>query len=232
MNKFIVLIFLGSLVLSCNRQSGIVNRAALKGITSIAVLPVEVIMSGKQPARLKAEQIERIEEAESKMLQGRIQESVVNATMGRKKRNVAVIDMDKVNNNIVLSGSSVRSSWSVDTEKLAKLAGADAVIRARMTKTRYMSNLASYGTSVGADVLDILKKFYVPGALISDSKVEGSGVMKKTHSVDVNVRLISAKDGSVLWSFSDVFDSDWDTSVDQSIAESLGRMALRFPAFK
>ena len=219
------------LLLAGCRRNETVNHNALKHVSSIAILPAEVIMTGKQPGKLKPEHITVIEETESRLLQGQIQESVVNATMGKKRRTVRVIDMDKINNQIISAGSSIRQSWTADTETLGRLVGADAVIRTRITKTRYMSNVASYGTSLGADVLDILKRFYIPGAL-SRSNMAGSGVMQKTHSIDLNIRLISSENGSVLWSYSEVFDADWNTPVEKSIAGSLEKMMTRFPSFR
>ncbi|MGZ3882468.1 MAG: hypothetical protein ACXVBF_14060, partial [Flavisolibacter sp.] len=48
---------------------------------------------------------------------------------------------------------SVRASWREDDKKLARLLGVDAVVRMRIQKTRYMSDLASFGVGYGQQVL-------------------------------------------------------------------------------
>jgi len=224
----LLLIGAGLLHSSCAHKQG--NSAGK--VKLIAVLPAEIQLTGKQPKKLKPDQIEKLEEAESLLIQNRMVEAIVSASAEEKHHTIGVVDADKINRTLQSSGISVRESWNAEPEKLAELLGVDAVLRIKVTKTRYMSNLSGYGINLGTEIVEILKNFYIPGARFVEDNPDNSPNKKKlstTHSIDFYARLIRKENGTVVWSDTEVRDLDFNDSVDQAIAAIIKKAGEKFP---
>lgn len=120
----------------------------------IAVLPAEMIFTGVQPKELSTEDIIQIEENESRIFQSYLVNSILRyANTNRYYMTVGVQDISTTQKLLEDNGISIRDSWREDDKKLAKILGVDAVVRMRIQKKRYMSDLASFGVSYGQQVL-------------------------------------------------------------------------------
>ncbi|SRR5258706_5534424 len=120
----------------------------------IAILPSEIIFSGKQPRELADSQIAKIEEDESKAFQQSLYSNILRyANYGKYYMFVGVQDITKTLNTLDENHISIRDSWKMDDKKLAGLLGVDAVVRMQITQKRYMSDYASYGVSVARNVI-------------------------------------------------------------------------------
>ncbi|MDP4264807.1 MAG: hypothetical protein Q8941_19925 [Bacteroidota bacterium] len=134
----------------------------------IAVLPSEIIFSGKQPKDLTEDQIAKIEEEESKAFQQSLYSNILRyANYGRYYMFVGVQDINKTLNTLSENQISIRDSWKMDDKKLAALLGVDAIVRMQITQKRYMSDYASYGVTVARDVIHEtpLNRLPIPGSL-------------------------------------------------------------------
>ena len=120
----------------------------------IAVLPAEMIFTGIQPKELSTGDIAKIEENESRIFQSYLVNSILRyANTNRYYMSVGVQDISTTEKLLEDNGISIRDSWKEDDKKLAKILGVDAVVRMRIQKKRYMSDLASMGISYGQQVL-------------------------------------------------------------------------------
>lgn len=120
----------------------------------IAVLPAEMIFTGSQPKDVSAEEIAKIEETESRMFQNYLFSAILRyANSNKYYTAVGFQDISTTQKLLEENNISVRESWREDDKKLARLLGVDAVVRMRIQKTRYMSDLASFGVGYGQQVL-------------------------------------------------------------------------------
>ncbi|MGZ3952721.1 MAG: hypothetical protein ACXVBZ_15075 [Flavisolibacter sp.] len=120
----------------------------------IAVLPAEMIFTGSQPKDVSAEEIAKIEETESRMFQNYLFSAILRyANSNKYYTAVGFQDISTTQKLLEENNISVRASWREDDKKLARLLGVDAVVRMRIQKTRYMSDLASFGVGYGQQVL-------------------------------------------------------------------------------
>lgn len=120
----------------------------------IAVLPTEIVFTGKQPKDLTEGQIAKIEEDESRAFQMSLYSNILRyANYGRYYMFVGVQDVNKTLNTLDENKISIRDSWKMDDKKLAALLGVDAIVRMQVTQKRYMSDYASYGVTVAREVI-------------------------------------------------------------------------------
>ena len=202
----------------------------------IAVMPVEFVMDGKQPKRLGKEQIEKLQNAQGLALQQMLQMAIVNRIQLRKKPKIGVIDLENVNKKIRENGMSISAVTSADAGKIAKMVNADAVVTMKVTSTRYMSNLASYGIDVGTDILEVLKKFYGLKNLLNVPIINNVEIpddenqhLNRTNQITVSIKIIQAKDGTVIWNELLNFDTNWDHSYEDEIRNAVEKAVMQFP---
>jgi hypothetical protein len=135
----------------------------------IAVLPAEMVFTGKQPKELSDSAINEIEEAESTAFETALYSNILQyANYGRYYMYVGVQDVNTTLNTLKENNISIRDSWKMDGKKLADLLGVDAVVRMQITKKRFMSDYASYGVDIARNVLNgtpLRNKLPVPYSL-------------------------------------------------------------------
>jgi hypothetical protein len=120
----------------------------------IAVLPSEIVFTGKQPKDLTPEQIAKMEEEESSAFQQSLYSNILQYANSRKYYMfVGVQDINTTTSILEQNNISVRDSWKTDDKKLASLLGVDAIVRMQIRQKRYMSDYASYGVTIGRDII-------------------------------------------------------------------------------
>jgi hypothetical protein len=181
----------------------------------IAVLPAEMVFTGIQSKTMTAEAIAQMEEVESRFFQNAIYNSILRYADTRKYyTTVFVQDISTTQRILEENQISIRDSWIQDDKELARLLRVDAVVRMRVMKKRYMSDLASMGIGVGQQILSqvVNSNFGVPR------------VPNKTADLFVSCNLVS--DHRTLWNDSYRGSSNYavasETVVD-NIADYFGR---------
>ncbi|HEU4860037.1 MAG TPA: hypothetical protein VFT15_09390 [Chitinophagaceae bacterium] len=181
----------------------------------VAILPAEIVFSGKQPKNLSPENIAKAEETESVNFQYALMNSILRHANTRKY--ITTVNFQDINTTQKIldqNNISVRDSWKKDDNELAKLLGVDAVIRMNIRKQRYMSDEASYGVGVAKQVI------YKTGI---GSKVPVPGSVGKTYDVYATCNLLS--DNQTLWNDNYKRAADWDTQpnvIIEWITDSFG----------
>lgn len=121
----------------------------------IAVLPSEIIFTGKQPKDLTAEQIANIEEQESRAFQRSLYGNILQySNSQRYYMSVGVQEINTTMSILDEKNISIRDSWKMDDKKLTALLGVDAIVRMQITQKRYMSDYASYGVTVAREIIN------------------------------------------------------------------------------
>lgn len=222
MNTRVTLLALSFLALSCTTVDYRSPRftAQAGGHQTIAVLPFEMIFTGKAPAGLTAAQIQRIEEAESLAFQTSLYFRLLNR-VGKGRIAIDVQQVEETNRILAGHGIGIRDSWAMTPQALADVLGVDAVVRTRVQKTRYISDLTSYGIDVGIHVLDQVTDgswgWLLPHGLV------------KTHDIFADGSLLNGDDGELLWKVAVHRATDWSRPANDVIDGLTKKLAKKFP---
>lgn len=209
-----------ALLAACSAQKYTIDDfdAITRNHQTVAILPVEMVFTGKQPKKLTEEDIAQIEEAESEAFQISLLNSILDKA---DKMRVIFQDYNRTNKRLADAGISIRQSWDMDPEELAQILGVDAVVRMRVEKQRYMSDLASFGIDLAQDLVWLLSDYsiypWLPGSL------------QKTNDIHTRATLLNGTDGNVLWNMSVNREADWNNPSDQIINSLTRKYARNFP---
>lgn len=182
----------------------------------IAVLPSEIVLTGKKPEQLTEEQIAKIEEEESRAFQLALYSNILQYANSRKYyMSVGVQDVNKTMTTLEENHISLRDSWKMDDKKLAQLLGVDAIVRMQVRKKRYMSDYASYGVTIARDVIrqtPLGNKLPIPRSL------------GKTEDIYAYCSVVS--NSVTLWNNNYKAAADWDNPsnvIIENITDNFGR---------
>lgn len=182
----------------------------------IAVLPSEIVFTGKQPKDLTAEQIAKTEEEESKAFQLALYSNILRyANTNKTYMFVGLQDVTKTMNTLDENKITVRDSWKMDDKKLASLLGVDAIVRMQITQKRYMSDYASYGVTIGRSVIN---QTPLGGRLPIPSS------FGKTEDIYAYCSVVS--NSMTIWNNSYKSAADWDNPsnvIIENITDNFGR---------
>ncbi len=188
----------------------------------IAVLPFEMWFTGVMPEKLTEEDILQIEEAESRAFQISFYNEVLRSTKrGNNPIRVDLQDYDKTNRLLADKGIGIRESWTMSPEELSELLGVDGVVQARIEKTRFMSDLASYGIELGRDIIVVLTNYSVLPWL--------PPISSQSKAITADYTLFDQEEGTTLWSIAFDRGADWRQPANQIIDEISRRAAKKFP---
>jgi len=185
----------------------------------IAVLPSEIVFTGKQPKELTGEQIAKMEEEESKAFQLALYSNILRyANTNKTYMFVGVQDVTKTMNTLDENQISVRDSWKMDDKKLASLLGVDAIVRMQIRQKRYMSDYASYGVTIGRSVINQTGfggRLPIPSSL------------GKTEDIYAYCSVVS--NSMTLWNNSYKGAADWDNPSNVIIENITNNFGRNFP---
>lgn len=186
---------------------------------TIAILPAEMIYTGTQPKNLTADDIKKIEETESTSFQNSLYNGILRHANTRKYyTTITVQDISTTQKLLEDNNISVRDSWRQDDKKLAEMLGVDAVVRMRVQKKRYMSDLASLGIGVGTQILSTIgnaKGFPVPY------------VPNKTNDIYASCNVVS--NNQTLWNDNYESSSNYNRPSEEVIADIADNFGRHFP---
>lgn len=148
------------------------------GVQSLAALPAEIIFTGNLPKNWNTERITKMESEQSYAIQESVYDQLLlhaKSNTIRSKWEVSVMDYRIINSKLESSGISLKDSWKIPSNELAKILGTDMLVRAKVQNQRIMSEAAAAGINVGVSVLrDVLSSstaspVYVPRAKANES---------------------------------------------------------------
>lgn len=219
---FLSAIFLALLTTSCNRAY-LVNdfEATTFKHKEIAVLPFEVIFTGKKPERLSFDELEAILEVESEIFQNNYYNQILRSSTRNSRQALGVnVQAHSTTAGILEeNGITARNSWKMKPAELAEILGVDAVVRGRVEQNRLMSDAASFGIDLGTQILTSM------GGLPVNI---GNGVINNKR-IRAAYQLVNAEDERLLWSTSYICEADWTRSADEVVENINRRSANRFP---
>lgn len=190
---------------------------------TIAILPFDVITTGKKPSNLTDEQLNQLIDAERVAFQISLYNQILTSTNGGKRPiNIEVQNFDITNDLILKSGMTLAQASKENPVKMADLLGVDAVQKTRVQKTRYLSDLASFGIDLGQEILD-----NIPGLGTITDNVPMN--IDKTNDIDVSSSIINRKDQSTLYTYAIKQEIDYNTTSTEMVEFINRRIAKTFP---
>lgn len=109
----------------------------------------------------------------------------------------------------------------MDARELAAILEVDAVLRTEVQKTRYLSDLASFGIQLRQDILRVISPVYLWPLMGRN--------MTRTNDIYASAQLLNGNDAIVLWSTSRDVSTDWRSPSEQIIRGMTHRLARDFP---
>jgi hypothetical protein len=178
----------------------------------VAIMPVQVEFTGKLPQGYSLQEKIAGEETESTLFQNSLySEYLYKAKKGsRKQKAVQLINPDQINSRLKDHGISIRQSWTMSPDSLAKIIGADLILKAHVKKNRIMSESASFGIGVATTVL---------GSILSRNgntqiSPDNGG---RTYTINIDATLTDATNNTVITRLSDQQNANWSHSPESLI---------------
>ncbi|WP_207536498.1 hypothetical protein [Desertivirga arenae] len=208
---------------SCSTQvynnRGYLKQTDING-KKVAILPVEVELTGRLPKNMTESGKTKLENDESRLIQQQLfGQYLYKSKKGKKRKAIDLINVDRVNSTLSEKGIDARQAWAMDPDSLGRLLGADLVLKVRVKKDRIMSETASLGIGVAGAVLDnIFSK--------SDNVNTTPTNTAKTYNLFLDATLTDVKSHAVVTKFSHKGDANWNRRPEEVI-ESSGRKIVR-----
>ncbi len=184
-----------------------------------AVLPVISLTTGRIPEKWPAEDLQQVEEAESKALQNALFNEI--ARRGGTYRGDIRLNLQHPHETNALlnqAGYTLRQSWDLPASELANLLGVEAVIRTTVEKQRYLTDLEGLAVSLGTSLLYGLVNMPF-----------GIGQLSRTSQVWANASVVDAKTGVAVWTTRVECPTHWNVRHQDIVDNIARRMARRFP---
>ncbi|MFK8055229.1 MAG: hypothetical protein AB8F78_03825 [Saprospiraceae bacterium] len=199
--------------ISCNRRAYVADNFEERTADhlSIAVIPFDVLNTGRRTKRMTEEFMEqqRAWEAEA------FQQDLVDRIMRRATRNRRlVVDMQATTQtNILLAdaGISLVDAHDYTAAELTKILGVDAVVMASVQKNKVLTDVESAAVSVLTAVLN------APDAGLN-----------RTYEIDMRVTVLD-KMGATLYNDASRIEIDFISTPDEAISRVNNRLIRKFP---
>ena len=190
----------------------------------IAILPAEIVFTGTKPKKLTEEDIIKIEDAESRAFQESLYNNILKyANTRRYETRVDVQHYGTTLNRLTEKQITARDCCRKNDDELAVILGVDAVVRMRIEKQRYMSDMASYGISLGRDILAEMGS----GGVLPGTGIPVPGVSNKTNDIKATCAILSH--GISLWNDSYRAASNWNNPANEIIEGITENFGQNFP---
>lgn len=188
----------------------------------VAILPVEVIFTGKIPEEISESDLLILQEAEAQAFQISLYNEILRSTKsGRKPILVDIQHYRQTLDRLDERCAGLPDIWRRDPAELAEILGVDAVVKARIEKMRFMSDLESYGIDLGLHLAQLFAggsfwPWLPPG-------------VTRAKNIRADYALLDGADGKTLWQVAFDVDADWRRPSNEIIDDISRRAARKFP---
>ncbi len=207
---------------SCSRQRFQTNayKELSKEHQILAILPVEMVMTGRIPKELTEEDINNIEEGESKAFQMALFSELSRGSGSRRNEiGVNFQHYDATNQLLEEAGIDFRTAWTTSPVKLAEILGVDAVVKARVEKQQYLTDLEGFGITLASRVANVL----LPGSPF------GGFVRTRTSDVWASCSVLDSQSGVSVWASREKCPTYWNYPTQEVVTRIARAMCRRFP---
>lgn len=220
-SQIVILLAVFTMIGACARKNYTASNFEEKTVDhqTVAIVPAEMIFTGNQPKNVTEEDIVKMEEQESREFQYALYNSILRHANTRKYiTTVNFQDVSTTLQKLEQGQIAIRDSWKMDDKALAKALGVDAVIKMRIQKQRYMSDVASYGIDAARRIIS--------GTGIG-SKIPVPYNAAKTNDIYASCNLVS--NNQTLWNDHYKRAADWNTPSKELIEGITDNFGRNFP---
>ncbi|MBK0404172.1 hypothetical protein I5M27_14345 [Adhaeribacter sp. BT258] len=211
---------------------------------TVAVLPVQMVYTGKMPKGMTPAMLKEEQEAESRAFQISLMNAILSKSHKKGGYTINFQDVEKTNNLLRQHNISPTQAWAMNPEQISKILGVEAVVAAKIEKKRFISDLASYGINLGTNILDVI--LADAGNLLPAGVTEAIGNaapgsatgsvvpalpddLSKTNEIRAHCSVLDSRDGAVLWRVSATAETDYEFQPSQAIEQINYKFARNFP---
>lgn len=206
--NIIFLYFIGILTLSgCSTSKKYSNFENDKSnIEKIAVLPFEIIFTGKIPKAVDEQMLEQIELEESITFQN----SFSNILLSQNgEDNFSIQPFQKTLDILRSKNIHVKESWKMHPQQLAKILEVDAVVKSRIKRKIEMPNKKMQRRNTVIQILNISGIFSGVPAPLPQSR------NSNFQNIKVDYVLVESKEGDIIWKKSTLWNGDKNIALPQ-----------------
>ncbi|MBX7241606.1 MAG: hypothetical protein K1X92_07645 [Bacteroidia bacterium] len=185
---------------------------------TIAVLPVELVLKGKDyPKDWDEDKITQFETDQSEIYQSLMYEALL-----RKFRTTKGVKIQSIDNTMEILKDKrldVKDIWTEDESRLAQMLGVDAVVRTKIEQVRYMSDRQAMNVSAATNaIIWGAPAFYPYG-----------GISPRTATLRTTCAIVDGKNSKVLWRMGVKRDTQWNNPPKEVAFTVFRKMARNFP---
>lgn len=229
MRKLYCATFIIILFAACSGTKFTVANFGTKTVNhkQIAILPFEIVYTGKTPKKMEATDIEKVRYAEALAFQKSMYNNILSQSgQGKKEIKIEVQQIEKTNKLLKDGSIQYLALKTITSEKLCKILGVDAVVFTRVEKERFLSDLKPFGVSITQDVLD---KLHWGKTDLNNNLPQIPGNAVRTYSIKTHCELKSGANGELLWKNTMDIDTEWKSTANEVIPQLTRRYSKNFP---
>lgn len=222
----LLLLFILALV-SCARDfTTPVFNSKTVGHRMVAILPFQMVYTGKQDPKLGPDDIRKINEAEAQAFQRALHNQLLRQS-GSKKKHIKIEFQTPERTNRILADSGIvpMDAWKETPERLAQILGVQSIIFTKVEKEKFLTDLESYGLTIAGEILE---KIPLPEGLEIPMGADPQRY-NRTYRIKMDCQLLNGVDGSLLWKLPMDTDIDWNSRANEVIEQATWYCARRFP---
>jgi len=213
------------LVSSCSRNRHLTGdyMKYANSHRTLAVLPYDITILGKDARELAPEQLDQIILEESELFQQSLYSEVLKRT-GRRDKDIQISVLDLRRTNRLLDDARIDglNIGEYSANEIGKLLSVDAVLTTRLIKEGFLNR----ETAMIADVLStsILDKVDVPVSIIVNRDK-----LTRASKVDIYSYIVDTDSDRAIWQYNKECDLSWDLEPSEVIESVNGSISRNFP---
>jgi len=221
-------LFVILLVTSCNRNKFLTadyDKYAANHQT-IAVLPYEIIMSGRALNKLSEGEINKLILSENKLFQQSLYGEVLERSgSDGDDINVSVQAINKTNRLLNDNQITSLNISEYSPKELGEILNVDAVIITKLRKEVFLTREEALLAEVGTEVLSDVLGSSVPSTILTTNKSK----LSRSSEIDIYCTIMDTESETAIWAYDTDFDLAWDIDPDDAVEKINRRISRKFP---
>ena len=222
----LIALLLCSFCISCNNR--VYNNRVFLSQNSIenktiAILPAEVILSGKLQKGMTDTEKMLQEQSESKFYQELLYSEFLDKSRSFKKNKYGVhfINPQEVNSKLI-KADFYNNLKEKSTEEIATTVGADMIFIVKINKQRLLSD----GAAIGIDIAEV-----VLSSVLNPSGGNNVNSANRTHNISFDATLLDGKTGTTIGKFSNLGEASWNAPPDLILRRNYATITRKLSVF-
>jgi len=190
---------------------------------SLAVLPYDITIIGKDARELTPEQLDEVILTESELFQQSLYGEVLKRTgIDDDDVDISVQDIRRTNRLLRAANINGLNIGEYSATELGDILGVDAVVSTRLIKEGFLNR----ETALLADIVSttVINSTSVPTTILANRRK-----LVRSSKVDVYAYIVDAESDRPIWQYNTECDLSWDMEPNEVIENINGSISRRFP---